>query len=108
MSWVPESCELPTAERPLRVAEFDALFATAVGPTERPAPNRLLIRLPHGQDTTARELVARETGCCSFFRFDVRPSATGTELTVQVPESQVAVLDGMQHRVEEARSGGGA
>ena len=28
VTWVPESCKLPTVEQPLRVAEFDALFAT--------------------------------------------------------------------------------
>lgn len=28
--WAPHACTLPTEERPLRVAEFDALFAEAV------------------------------------------------------------------------------
>jgi hypothetical protein len=27
---VPDACTLPTAEQPLRLAEFDELFATAV------------------------------------------------------------------------------
>ena len=27
-SWVPEACTLPTVEQPVRVAEFDELFAT--------------------------------------------------------------------------------
>jgi hypothetical protein len=35
MTWVPESCRLPTVEQPLRVAEFDELFASAVTPAER-------------------------------------------------------------------------
>lgn len=102
MTWVPESCTLPTVERPLRVAEFDDLFATAVGPAERLGPTRLRVPLPAGDDvvSTARDLVARETGCCSFFSFDVRPSSGGTELEVRVPESQTAVLDAMQHRVD--------
>ncbi|MEU9473975.1 hypothetical protein AB0D78_47270 [Streptomyces avermitilis] len=26
-TWIPASCTLPTTEQPLRVAEFDALFA---------------------------------------------------------------------------------
>lgn len=26
-TWVPQSCTLPTAERPLRIAEFDTPFA---------------------------------------------------------------------------------
>lgn len=108
MTWVPESCTLPTVEQPLRVAEFDALFATAVGSTERLDPTRLRVHLPHGHETTARarDLVARETGCCSFFSFDVRPFATGTDLEILVPESQIAVLDAMQQRVDKARAGG--
>ena len=28
MAWVPEACTLPTVEQPVRVAEFDELFAT--------------------------------------------------------------------------------
>ena len=108
VTWVPESCRLPTVEQPLRVAEFDGLFATAVSSADRLGPTRLRVHLPGGQDTTARlrDLVARETGCCSFFTFDVRPSGTTTDLEVEVPESHVAVLDAMQRRVDEGRSGG--
>ncbi|WP_245718914.1 hypothetical protein [Micromonospora rhizosphaerae] len=36
--WVPEACTLPTAERPLRVAEFDELFATALRGQTRLSP----------------------------------------------------------------------
>src|SRR3954469_21261943 len=107
MTWVPESCTLSTLERPLRVAEFDALFATVTRPAERLGPTRLRVHLPGGPDVLARarELVARETGCCSVFSFEVRPAATATELEVQVPGSQVAVLDAMQRRVQEVRAG---
>jgi hypothetical protein len=35
--WVPEACTLPTVEQPLRVAEFDDLFATALRGIARPA-----------------------------------------------------------------------
>ena len=112
MTWVPESCTLPTVEQPLRVAEFDGLFATAVGPAQRFAPTGLRIHLPAGDEvvSTVRDLVARETGCCSFFSFDVRPSSTGTKLEVRVPESQTAVLDAMQQRIEavRAKAGGSA
>jgi len=34
-SWVPDACTLPTAERPLRLAELDDLFATAVRAVHR-------------------------------------------------------------------------
>jgi hypothetical protein len=108
MTWVPETCTLPTAEQPLRVTEFDDLFATAVGPAERFASTGLRISLPAGDEvvSTVQDLIARETGCCSFFSFDVRRSSARTELEVRVPESQVAVLDAMQQRVEAARAGG--
>jgi hypothetical protein len=108
MTWVPESCTLPTVQRPLRVAEFDDLFATAVRPAERLHPTALLLRLPAGDRTAvaARDLIARETGCCSFFVFELRVSAAGTELEVRVPASQTAVLDAMQQRAEAARTGG--
>lgn len=108
MPWVPEACTLPTEEQPLRVAEFDALFAAATGPPERLAPTRLRLHLPAGQDNAARarDLIARETGCCSLFSFDLRPSVTDMELDVEVPEAHTAVLDAMQQRVHELRTGG--
>ena len=40
LDWAPEACSLPTAERPLRVAEFDELF-TAVLRFDRPQPSSL-------------------------------------------------------------------
>ncbi|MFI6457406.1 hypothetical protein ACIBF6_38350 [Streptosporangium amethystogenes] len=35
MEWAPAECALPAEERPLRVAEFDELFATALRGLER-------------------------------------------------------------------------
>jgi hypothetical protein len=108
MTWVPESCTLPTVEQPLRVAEFDDLFASAVAPAERMGSTGLRVHLPAGDEVvaTAEELVARESECCSFFSFEVRPSSGGTELEVRVPESQTAVLDAVAQRAEAARAGG--
>jgi hypothetical protein len=107
MTWVPESCTLPTADRPLRVAEFDALFAAAVCPTQRRGATRLRIRLPAGDAVVAaaRELIAREASCCSFLTFTVRPTGTATVLDVAVPRSQRAVLDAIQERADAAREG---
>ena len=108
MTWVPESCTLPTTEQPLRVAEFDELFATAVRPADRPDGVALRVHLPGGEETltTVRDLVARETGCCSFFGFELRASAGETELVVRVPPARIAVLDAMQQRAEAARTRG--
>jgi len=104
-AWVPRACTLLTAEQPLRVAEFDALFATAVGPPRRPAPSRLEVVLAAEAEQLARDLVAREAGCCSFFAFTVQPGAGGTELAVEVPAAHVAVLDAIQQRIEAVRAG---
>ena len=106
MTWVPEACTLPTADQPLRVAEFDALLAAAIRPAERLDRGRLRIHLPAdaGTVSTVRELIGRETECCSFFSFDVRALPEETELEVRVPESQTAVLDGMAQRAERART----
>ncbi|GLZ06587.1 hypothetical protein Acsp03_40530 [Actinomadura sp. NBRC 104412] len=57
--WAPQACTLPTAERPLRLAEFDALFAEAVTEVRPAAPGELqLVLRPAG---TLRE--ALEAGC---------------------------------------------
>ncbi|WP_296143496.1 hypothetical protein [Pseudonocardia sp. SCN 73-27] len=84
---------MPTAQRPLREAEFDALFARAVTPLRRTGPTRLLVRLPAVDADVARRLSARESDCCSFFAFDVRVSAGETLLGIEVPSQHTDVLD---------------
>lgn len=108
VTWVPDSCTLPTAEQPLRAREFDAFFATTTHPAERIGPTELLLYLPADDRTAARarELVARETQCCSMFAMQVRQSPTGTQLSVRVPPGQTAVLEAMQQRAEAARTTG--
>ncbi|MFI7617859.1 hypothetical protein ACIBP6_42235 [Nonomuraea terrae] len=56
--WVPSACTLPTAERPLRVAEFDALFAEVVLTVQRPERERLRLALVLTPDNAARAGVA--------------------------------------------------
>jgi hypothetical protein len=102
--WVPESCTLPTADRPLRVAEFDGLFAGAVRRPSRLAPGRLEVLLPAEAEPVARDLAARETACCSFFTFTLRPGQEGVALTVEVPPAHVAVLDAVEQRAEAVRT----
>ncbi|MBV9384746.1 MAG: hypothetical protein JO242_29310 [Streptosporangiaceae bacterium] len=82
--WVPEACTLPTAERPLRAASFERLFAGTVRGAQRPEPTRLRLGLRPGPQNAARtaELAASETGCCSFFTFTL--TATGGALTLDV------------------------
>ena len=85
--WAPEACTLPTVEKPLRVAEFDDLFATALRDIDRPALTRLRLTLDTAVEASARELVARESECCSFFTFTV--SRTATELVIDVGAGRV-------------------
>ena len=91
---------MPTVEQPLRVAEFDALFALAVSPAQRPTPGRLEVVLPVEAEPVARDLAARESACCSFFAFTLQPAVGGIELAVEVPAARVEVLDAIQRRIE--------
>ena len=103
-AWVPQACTLPTAEQPLRVAEFDDLLAAAIGAPTRRGPERLEIVLAPGTLAAVRDLVARESACCTFFAFGVRETAEGVLLDVGVPAAQVGILDAMQRAVEAALS----
>jgi hypothetical protein len=108
---VPDACSLPTAEQPLRVAEFEALFASAVRSVERLDEEHVRIRLTGepGLAATVRDLTARENGCCGFFGFTVTPSvaATGEAVTldIEVPANYVDVLDGLAAQAESASAG---
>lgn len=97
---VPEACTLPTVERPLRLAEFDDLFATALLEQQRISPTRLRWQLDPAAQESARDLTVRESLCCSFFTFSF---TTGDRLQVdvEVPSEQVAVLDALTDRAAE-------
>ena len=99
-SWVaPDACTLPTAQQPLRVAEFDALFADHLASLEWHGRAALILDLrgAAGLADTVRDLVARESACCSFFGFTVtkRPGTDHVELVrldVMVPPGREDVL----------------
>ncbi|HEU4946143.1 MAG TPA: hypothetical protein VFT31_03210 [Kribbella sp.] len=101
--WIAASCTLPTAERPLRVAEFDDLFTTAVRDVVRVEPTTLKLTLDRSSETRARELAGRESSCCSFFGFDFTRSGDETVvMAVTVPDPQTAVLDAFAARATTA------
>jgi hypothetical protein len=91
---IPDACTLPTAERPLRLAEFDELFATAVRRVERLAPTHVRLHLtgPASLAGMVRDLAARETECCSFFTFTVTSHDDAVVLDVEVPPAYTDVL----------------
>ncbi|SCG73451.1 hypothetical protein GA0070609_4846 [Micromonospora echinaurantiaca] len=104
-SWVPDACTLPTAQRPLRLAEFDQFFRDAVQGADRLSARHLRLRLTGGArvERTARDLTARESSCCSFFAFDIsRSGPDALTLDVRVPAAHVDVLDALADRAAAA------
>ncbi|MEO3760750.1 cation-translocating P-type ATPase [Mycobacterium sp. B14F4] len=101
--WVPESCSLPTAERPLRVAEFDALFNDSVLRLTRRSATDLVVVLAADAEKTARDLAQQEAKCCSFFDFQFAASGSDVVMSVSVPESHTDVLDALTERVAAVR-----
>jgi hypothetical protein len=98
-AWVPDACTLPTADRPLRVAEFDDLF-TSVRGTERVADTTLRLTLDRSTLDFARDLAARESECCSFFDFSFTTAGEDTvTMQVTVPPAYTAILDGLVARL---------
>jgi hypothetical protein len=103
MSFIaPDACTLPTAEQPLRVAEFDALFATALRGVEQPEPTRarFLFTDEPGLAHTVRNLTAREAECCSFFAFTITEEPLLLE--VEVPSRYADVLAALVGRARVA------
>jgi hypothetical protein len=116
--WVPvEACTLPTAEQPLRVAEFDTLFAASLRAVEPPAgaATRARLVLAGSADLPGRvqRLADAETACCSFFTFTLTPltadpSGDGADtamvaLDIEVPATRTDVLAALVQRAEQAR-----
>lgn len=103
-SWAPEACTLPTTQRPLRVAEFDALFADALKRVERLGDGRVRLLLEGAVEERARELAQRESGCCSFFTFTFGREGKDTlVMQVAAPKEHAAVVEAMAARAETAR-----
>jgi hypothetical protein len=96
---VPDACALPTVEQPLRLAEFDALFAAAVRHVDTVSPTHARLHLtgPAGLAATVRDLTARESECCSFFTFSTTTGQRADDgeavtLDVEVPARYADVL----------------
>jgi hypothetical protein len=94
----PDACTLPTAERPLRVGEFDALFRDQLRHQQRVSRTHLRWSLAPAAEETARDLTARESECCSFFTFTVAATDDNLSVDVEVPAPQAGVLDALEAR----------
>ncbi|WSQ06340.1 hypothetical protein OG604_50725 [Streptomyces sp. NBC_01231] len=105
LAWVPQSCTLPTEERPLRVAEWDALSSERLTSMSRPQPLSLRLDLAGGEgvEERVRDLVERESGCCSFFTFTATPGQDLLRLDISVDQAHEAVLDALAAQTAAAR-----
>ena len=98
--WVPSACTLPSVEQPLRLAEFDDLFRTAVHRATRTRDTHLDLIIAPESEASARDLADRESGCCSFFQFSFTHAADGSlVMGIGVPNQHVDVLDALHARV---------
>lgn len=101
---VPDASTVPTARRPLRLGEFDALFTASVRSVEQVDPTHLRLHLPAeaGVAVEVRDLTARASQCASFFAFTIAPTdAGGAEaltLDVGVHAQHVDVIDALAER----------
>ncbi len=95
---LPDACILPTAQRPLRLADFDGLFATALRDQQRLSPTRLRWRLEPAAEPTARDLTGRETECCSVFTFTFAPAGSVVQLDAEVLDAHIDVLSALADR----------
>src|ERR1700729_986959 len=99
--WVPDACTLPTADRPVRSAEFDAVFGQGLRRVSRLSDRRSQweFAADPGQAARIADLLRRETACCSFFTFTMTSQAPGTALVdVAVPAAYTGVLDALNQR----------
>ncbi|TQM32926.1 hypothetical protein [Nocardia bhagyanarayanae] len=102
---VPDACTLPTAEQPMRIAEFDRFFAEFAHTARRTGPARLELLLDPAAEPTARDLAARESSCCSFLTFDFDTTEAGLVMGIGVPGTYVDVLDAFAARADSAIGG---
>ncbi|MFF4105623.1 hypothetical protein [Streptomyces sp. NPDC001903] len=68
-AWVRQSCTLPTKERPLRVAEWDALFSERLTSLSRQQPLHLRMDLAGGpgveERVRDRGIASQRQGCAA-------------------------------------------
>ena len=95
---VLEGCTLPTVDRPLRHAEFDDLFSTALTAQTRLSATVVRWSLDSRAEAVARDLAARETQCCTFFTFTFTSDGDSIQMDIRVPAVQTEVLDALAAR----------
>jgi hypothetical protein len=107
--WVPAACTLPTAEQPLRRAQFDGLFAEDVISVNQMSPLEVRFELRADSEVAARaaSLAAKETGCCSFFTFGLTITDGTISMAISTAPAHATVLAAHGARAQ-AKLGAGA
>lgn len=110
LAWIDvQACTLPTVERPLRLAEFDAVFVSHLVQVVEDSATTVAFRSAGGDELmeTLSDLTARESQCCSFFGFDLDHEDDGIRLVVTVPPTYAEVLAAVVERARLVAEGGG-
>ena len=89
-----ESCTLPAADLPGRLAEFDAAFAAGLRHAEVISPThaRLVFTADQARAAALAGLLSRESECCSFFTFGQQVAGDTVTVDVTVPAGQAEAL----------------
>jgi hypothetical protein len=95
------ACTLPTVERPLRLAEFDALFSLATSVEYDGSTARLHFSGPPTLRDEVVELTARESQCCSFFAFSVEGTDSEVDLGIGASTEHEPLVAALVARAEE-------
>ena len=96
------ACTMPTSERPLRLAEFDSLFADSVRSVALEGDLAWMhLTGPEGLRDRVRDLAERETACCSFFSFVIDGESDDVIMQVAVPPEHRDILKALSARAVE-------
>lgn len=105
LGWVDtKACTLPMAERPLRLAQLDDLFASSLRSVGSIDETRARLLLQGGAAAERiQRLADEESACYSFFTFEITPM-TGelVALNITVPPEHADVLAGLVLQAEKA------
>ncbi len=95
----PAACTLDPAAQPERVAEWDALFATAVR-SVRPVEGGVCVDLAPapGRSSVVADLADREAQCCDFLVFGLTVTSSTLLLAVTTDTEHAEVVAALGRR----------
>jgi hypothetical protein len=93
----PDVCTLPLSAQPLRVADWDALFAGSVRVVRRmPGGVEFVLDAGSASAASVADLADRESQCCAFLEFalSVRNGSLKLAVTADADHADVAARAG--------------